>query len=317
MKNKIIIPIIVMLVLIIAIVGFIFFNNRIITTIMLDINPSIEIGLTRNKKVKKVVALNDDAKEIVSSNLIGKSLDDTLKVIANNVLEKGYTEFGEITILVYSKGTDMNKEIKKTLEDSFKKTHTEIIIVESVTKKDEELAKRYNITPSKAAYINSISKDNEDVSIETLIDKPVSELKETKETGLYCDSDYTLEGGSCLKEIDRVVASEGKVCPIGYYPYNNRCYEEVDKEEGTNLECRDEFTLEGENCVSTQTVDSKTEPAMHEMVCPTGTSLADNGMCVNYNKIASKVDGFVCNQANSRLHGNTCIIYEIIEAKHN
>ena len=65
MKKKIVISIIVALILVIGIVSFILFNNSITTTITLDINPSIEISLTRNKKIKNVVALNDAAKKVL------------------------------------------------------------------------------------------------------------------------------------------------------------------------------------------------------------------------------------------------------------
>lgn len=70
MKKKIVISIIVVLILVIGIVSFILFNNSITTTITLDINPSIEINLTRNKKIKNVVALNDTAKISELCNMI-------------------------------------------------------------------------------------------------------------------------------------------------------------------------------------------------------------------------------------------------------
>ena len=43
MKKKILIPTI----LIIGIISYILYNNRIVSTITLDINPSIEINLTK------------------------------------------------------------------------------------------------------------------------------------------------------------------------------------------------------------------------------------------------------------------------------
>ena len=42
------------LLLLIEICGFIIWNNRIVSTITLDINPSIEINLTINEKVKSI-----------------------------------------------------------------------------------------------------------------------------------------------------------------------------------------------------------------------------------------------------------------------
>ena len=109
MKKKIIIPI--GIVALFLVIGFIIFdNNKIVSTITLDINPSIEINLTRNEKVKSVVALNEDAKEIVNGNLKGKSIDDTLKQITDNLIEKGYVaEENSLEIILYSEGDISNK----------------------------------------------------------------------------------------------------------------------------------------------------------------------------------------------------------------
>ena len=88
MKKKIILSIIIGLFFIIGTVSVILFNNRIVSTITLDINPSIEISLTKNEKVKKVKALNSDAKDVINKNLKGKSLDKALDVITKNIVEK-------------------------------------------------------------------------------------------------------------------------------------------------------------------------------------------------------------------------------------
>ena len=219
MKKKIIIPIAVCLLLVIGIIGLILYNNRTVSTITLDINPSIEINLTRNDKVKRVVALNDDAKDIISNDLSGKTLDDTLRLITDNLIEKGYANEDELLeVILYTDGKLSNKQIEgklsKTLKD--KKIDSDIIIVEKVTKEDEELAKKYNISPAKVSYIKSITQDNENINLDSLADKAVEELKETKETGNYCDQGYTLEGGWCLKEKKRVSATSGEVCPNGH-----------------------------------------------------------------------------------------------------
>ena len=152
MKKKIIISIIGCLVLVIGIIGFIFWNNRTISTITLDINPSIEINLTRNEKVKSVVALNEDAKEIVNGNLKGKSIDDTLKQITDNLIEKGYVaEENLLEIILYSEGDISNKELETKLKETLekKKIDSNITTIKKVSKEDEELAKKIRCKPCK------------------------------------------------------------------------------------------------------------------------------------------------------------------------
>lgn len=459
MNKKIIIPIFIIIV--IGFIGFIFWSNMTISTITLDINPSIEINLKRNNKVKSVVALNDDAKAIISNNLSGKSLENTLKIITNKVIEKGYAPEGYINILIYTKDSALSENVSNELSKNFGMKHigTDIIIVKEVTKEDEMLAQKYNITPAKASYINTVTKEIENITVEDLVSKPIRELKETKQTGRYCEKEYLLEGNFCLKEQSRVAASNGKVCPQEYYEYNDTCYKEVGVIDTDKLECFDDFTLEGTKC--TRNVSTEAEPvkyscsqgeaktrlelglsspndgdaknvvcvdyssathpvtpcelpaddptermssggkcywhrapviaegcpgkiqvagecwddassiyicagyrdgkqysskdeycehsikyldpivteykcpsnnytlsgsickaievqdARHERVCPSGYTKTENDRCINLNETIAKEDGLVCNMENSKLKGNECIIYEIIEAKHN
>ena len=71
--KKVLLIVSVIVVITIGVIGFILYNNRTVSTITLDINPSIEINLNKDNKVKSVVALNDDAKDIVDRDFKGKS----------------------------------------------------------------------------------------------------------------------------------------------------------------------------------------------------------------------------------------------------
>ena len=255
MKKKIII-IAICIFVIISIVGYFLYNNRTISTIFLDINPSMEIRLNKNNKVKRVIALNDDAKDVISSDLVGKKLDDSVKILADNLAKEGYIIDGQVTILLYVDGSSNTIDsIKNAFQE--KDIHTDMIVIDKVTKEDKKLAKKHNISIAKASYINSITKENEKIDEKNLINKEVIELKETKETGKYCDSDYKLEGDFCVKELRREKASNGKVCPEGYYEYNDKCYLEVAGRDTGKLICRDEFTLNGEECIRKVVIDAK------------------------------------------------------------
>lgn len=265
MKKKIIISIAICLVLVIGIIGYILFNNRVTSTITLDINPSIEINLTRNNKVKNVVALNDDANKIIDNSFKGQSLDDALDLLVENIIKNDYlNEERVVDIILYSKGDISSKELKGKLNKIFedKNIPSNIIIVENVTKEDEELAKKYNISPAKVSYINSITKDNNDIDIEQFTDKSVKELELTKETGNYCDEGYDLmDGNHCFKEINRVPAKNGEVCPRGTYDYKGKCYDEVPIEETNKLICNKEFNLVNNKCV--KTISMNAEPSKY------------------------------------------------------
>ena len=119
MKKKIIIPIVICLV--IGIIGFIIWNNRIVSTITLDINPSIKINLDKNENVKSLIALNDDAKSIIADGFKGKPLNELLYDITERVIDNGYGEEGRIVILLHSTGSVSVEEIQDDIQKSFEK----------------------------------------------------------------------------------------------------------------------------------------------------------------------------------------------------
>ena len=436
MNKKIMIPIIICLVIIVLIVGILIWNNRTVSIITIDINPSIEINLDRKDRIKKVIALNEDANLLVNDDFKGKSLDDTLNIIVENfVSNDDYEHENDVDIILYSKGNISNEDIIGRMSDLFedKGINPYFITIDKISKEDKELAKKYNISPAKVAYINSIIDENDNVSMDNLVNRSVSELKETKDIGMYCDEGYMLDGGWCLKEIDRIEAQEGKVCPEGYYEYKGKCYEEKPAYEGDKEVCSDEFELKDGKCIkeasykpvgecsngefiSNENIckekeyvgegteycrdpgrtlyDHKclaTKPSINggclnndmyyngkclnprddyylseykcpsgsyneksedskcykdkkelkptytcdedfelkdnvcvrieivnpekELLCPSGYTKVDFGRCINLKDIKDYEDGLVCDKDNTRLKGNVCIVYDIVEAK--
>ncbi len=262
MKKKLIIPIIIFLLLIIVgVVCYFVFKDNTKAIITLDINPSIELKIDTDDKITSIKALNDDGKDIVDDSLIGKTLDDALTTITDNIVDKDYMGDDGATIIMHTEGKIDNKKVEDIIHQKFdgRKIHVEVITIEKITKEDEELAKKYNISPAKASYINTIAKENKEIPVEDIINKPVDELKETKETGKYCDKGYTLRGDFCEKESNRYEASTGNVCPDWYVEYKGKCYQEVPFEETDKLVCNNGFNLEGEECVREETINAEAQ----------------------------------------------------------
>ena len=258
--KKVLIPIIIFLLLIIG--GLIYYfkiydNSK--ATITLDINPSIEIKINEEDKVSKVKVLNNDGKDIISNDMVGKPFSEVIKTISNNIIDKGYVPYDDyVVIIMHTEGEVDKEELGIRIHEPFdaKEIGIDIIDVETITKEDEKLAKKYDISPAKAAYINSIKKDNDNVSIEEIVNKSANELKETKEKGMYCDNGYTLRGDFCEKEVERIKAKEGMVCPKGYYEYNGSCYEETGTIDTDKLVCRDELKLVDGKCIKEGLLDA-------------------------------------------------------------
>ena len=81
----------------------------------------------------------------------------------------------------------------------------------------------------------------------------------------------------------------------------------------SEYKCEDKNAkLDGNKCIL-----EEIEPANHKRICPSGYTLVDNDRCINYDNTQNKISGYSCEDNNSKLVNDTCIIYEIIEAKHN
>ena len=299
MNKKIIIPIVVAVLLIIIGILFFPFGKKEVSTITLDINPSIELNLSKDNEVLSVKAINDDAKEIIN-NVEGKTLSEAFTIITKNLYDKGYLEDREAIILIHSSGDITNNEIEKELRNSLEKegVHTEIYFADNITKEDEELAKKYNITPAKANYINAITKEYENITPDQLIDKPIGELLETKGSGLSCEEGYSLEGGVCLKEKERINATTGDVCPDGYYEYNSKCYDETRILEGDKEVCNEGLTLENGVCTNTTTYKA-------EGVCENGEYRSDQDKCTDKVYIGDATE--FCRDPGRTLYEHKCL----------
>ena len=255
MKNKIIY--IILMIVIIGVVSSLLLRKKDETIIMLDINPSIEITADKNEKVTHIVPLNDDAKKILIDDYINKSLDEVYELMILKLVEKGYVEDNNLEVVIYSEGLISSKDMATKIEFIFGKSnvHTDLIIIDNITNEDKELAKKYNVSPAKIAYINSI--ENENINKEDLSNKSVKEITETKKTGKYCDEGYVLENDKCYKEKERVSALQGSYCPSGYKEFEGKCYEVIQATETDNYVCPDDFKLVDNKCISENIYDAK------------------------------------------------------------
>jgi hypothetical protein len=257
MNRKGIVILIFILVLLLGIIGFNYVNNKPATIITLDINPSIEIHLNNKEEIINIKALNSDAEKVISNDLKGRKFNDAITHITDNIIQNNFIEDNHVVILFHAEGKD-NVDYEEKVKNSFegKNIATELIVVEEISNEDKELASKYNISPAKAAYINSIKEKNENVKVEELPNKPIDELRDTKDRGLYCEEGYTLEGDFCIREKSREAASTGEVCPRDYYEYEGVCYKETGLIETSNYKCREDFTLEDNKCYLTEIIDA-------------------------------------------------------------
>ena len=303
--KKIILPIAIIILLVI---GYIFWANRTVSYVTLDINPSIQINFKRNGKIKNIKALNDDAKELVTTDLKDKTLDDIIATLSERIVENDYTSDGVVTVLV--SGTSSNvEETRRALVDNFDRQHIvfDVIVIDNISKEDMALARKYNITPAKAAYIKSMTDENENLDIKQLTSKSVNELREIKNTGNYCEVGYTLSGDRCYKEIGRENATFGSVCPDSYYEYEGKCYYDVGSIETDELECNANLKLTDDNkCVGVDWVD-----ATANFTCQVGELIRRDRVSLPRIREAGNPEEYLCeDRSNAEYPKERCYLQE-------
>lgn len=179
--KKIIVCLVVSILLLCMGFGILYYvkTNKIVTVLTMDINPSISIGLNYKNKVIKVDGLNEDGKKLIKDNKIeGKPLEVAIEGITEMVIEKGYITENDNYILINVNGKDIREEVVTLINNEFKENNTECnIITQEISDGAKDNAKKYGISESKASYIESVLKENDNIKFEDLKDKSINEIQ--------------------------------------------------------------------------------------------------------------------------------------------
>lgn len=188
MKKKVFIISSIVLAVLVIISLFLILNKNnkkegkidVTSTIILDINPSIKLSLDKENVVVDAVALNEDANEIVE-DVSGKDIKTAIEIINSRLIEKEFIK-DDTVILLNVEGKVSTSDVSNIINEDFKAKNKEIQIIETkATESSKQLSEKYNISVSKAAYIESIIEANPELKIEDLKDKSVTEITDIKE----------------------------------------------------------------------------------------------------------------------------------------
>lgn len=228
MKKKIIIGVSILVILIIGVVLYFLLNKKgntnqpiekfddvAIYTITLDINPSIKIELNKDKKVINVIALNDDAKEIINEDFKGKTFEEEIEILSVNLNNKHLLE--DATIIVSSENID-EEELKSVINNSFQtKSITYDLIIPKITETAKGNASKYNISEGKAAYLESIINENPKLNIEDIatssvkeIEDKIDEIKKEEENKNNKPNDNTISQNKVKPSVGRPTNAQDK-----------------------------------------------------------------------------------------------------------
>lgn len=188
MKNK---KIIIFVVVVFAIVlgGFGFYNmfreNRVVSIVFLDVNPSIELKVNEDEDVVEANALNTEAEAVLEGmRLKGMDIDDGVNTIVGSLIKQGYLDELADSILVTVE--DNNALRGERLQEELTEKIKEILRAASINapilaqhvdmESSAKIADAYDISNGKAALIERILKVNQTYKEEELAQLSVNDL---------------------------------------------------------------------------------------------------------------------------------------------
>ena len=162
-------------------------KKEIAATIMLDVNPSIEIEVDKKEKVLTVKALNEDAARVIEDrDFRSQKAEDVVLELVISMMEKGYIEKAKSAILLSVDGMDIAKadvlrlKLAELIDNMLPETNvvSQNIInkMEAERKEMVALSHEYGITHGKCTIIQKIVKAHPKFAFADLAELPISDL---------------------------------------------------------------------------------------------------------------------------------------------
>ena len=171
--------------------------NAAASVVSLDVNPSIELRVSRSEKVLACAPLNEDAKAILAdmgggADLEGAKLDVAVNAIVGSLVRNGYLSSisSAIMISVEDKNTARAEKLQRELTDAvdgvLQTSYAKASVLTQTLTQDaarEQQARENSISTGKAALVNRILAINPALQFDALARLSVEELKDLAEAG--------------------------------------------------------------------------------------------------------------------------------------
>jgi len=171
--------------------------NAVASVVSLDVNPSIELKVSRSEKVLACAPLNDDAKTILAdmgdgADLKGAKLDVAVNAIVGSLVRNGYLSSisSAIMISVEDKDTARAEKLQRELTDAvdgvLQTSEAKASVLTQTLTQDtarDQQAQENNISTGKAALVNRVLAINPELQFDALAKLSVEELKNLAEAG--------------------------------------------------------------------------------------------------------------------------------------
>ena len=179
--------------------GGIFYQqaHAVASVVSLDVNPSIELKVSKSEKVLVCTPLNEDAKAILAdmgdgADLKGAKLDVAVNAIVGSLVRNGYLNSVSSAIMISVEDNDtaraekLQRELTSTVDGVLQTSEAKASVLTQTLTQDAGLAQQArenSISTGKAALVNRVLALNPALKFDALAKLSVEELKDLAEAG--------------------------------------------------------------------------------------------------------------------------------------
>ena len=171
--------------------------HAVASVVSLDVNPSIELKISKSEKVLVCTPLNEDAKAILAdmgdgADLKGAKLDVAVNAIVGSLVRNGYLNSISSAIMISVEDNDtaraekLQRELTSTVDGVLQTSEAKASVLTQTLTQDAGLtqqARENSISTGKAALVNRVLALNPALKFDALAKLSVEELKDLAEAG--------------------------------------------------------------------------------------------------------------------------------------
>ena len=171
--------------------------HAVASVVSLDVNPSIELKVSKSEKVLVCTPLNEDAKAILAdmsngADLKGAKLDVAVNAIVGSLVRNGYLDSISSAIMISVEDKDaaraekLQRELTSAVDGVLQTSEAKAAVLTQTLTQDaarEQQARENNISSGKAALVNRVLAINPSLKFDALAKLSVEELKDLAEAG--------------------------------------------------------------------------------------------------------------------------------------
>ena len=171
--------------------------HAVASVVSLDVNPSIELKVSKSEKVLACTPLNEDAKTILAdmsngADLKGAKLDVAVNAIVGSLVRNGYLSSISSAIMISVEDSDtaraekLQRELTSTVDGVLRTSESKASVLTQTVTQDsglERQARENCISTGKAALVNRVLALNSTLKFDALAKLSVEELKDLAEAG--------------------------------------------------------------------------------------------------------------------------------------